>query len=74
MMTKLETLTAREASLRFSYVIQEQLYINNYYYDHTVAMIAFDAMNDLKTALGAVRAEIAGRKMAGDDYISKLWH
>ena len=70
-MNKLETLTAREASLRFSYVIQEQLYINNYYYDHTTAMIAFEQMNNLKAELVAVRAEIAGREMAGDDYVSK---
>tara|TARA_R110002167_G_scaffold312579_1_gene518236 strand:- start:450 stop:650 length:201 start_codon:yes stop_codon:yes gene_type:complete len=59
-MNKLESLTAQAESKRLEYVIQEQLYINNYYYDHVVAMIAFEHMNKLKTSLGAIRAEIAG--------------
>ena len=71
MMTKLETLTAQLESLRLEYVTQEQLYINNYYYDHTTAMIAFEQMNKLKAAIVTVHAEITGREMAGDDYVSK---
>ena len=59
-MNKLETLTAQADSKRLEYVVQEQLYINNYYYDHTVAMIAFEQMNNLKAELVAIRAEIAG--------------
>ena len=59
-MTKLETLKDREMVLKIKYVTQEQIYINNYYYDHTVAMIAFDLMNGLEAELVAVRAEITG--------------
>ena len=63
-MNKLETLTARSESLRLEYVVQEQLYINSYYYDHTKSMIAFEQMKKLKTSLGAIRAEIAGLYVA----------
>ena len=62
-MNKLETLKNQTEVLRLEYVIQEQLYINNYYYDHVVAMIAFEHMNKLKTSLGAIRAEIAGLEL-----------
>jgi len=71
-MNKLESLTAQAESKRLEYVIQEQKYINSYYYDHTASMIAFEQMNNLKAELVAIRAEITGREMAGDDYISKL--
>tara|TARA_R100001377_G_C3107942_1_gene81478 strand:- start:313 stop:513 length:201 start_codon:yes stop_codon:yes gene_type:complete len=63
-MNKLETLTARSESLRLEYVVQEQLYINSYYYDHTKSMIALEQMKKLKTSLGAIRAEIAGLYVA----------
>jgi|TARA_R110002050_G_scaffold284063_1_gene433040 hypothetical protein len=63
-MNKLETLTAQADSKRLEYVVQEQLYINNYYYDHTVAMIAFEQMNNLKAELVAIRAEITGLYIA----------
>ena len=59
-MNKLESLTAQAESKRLKYVVQEQLYINNYYYDHTVSMIAFEQMNKLKAELVAIRAEITG--------------
>jgi len=68
MMTKLETLKDRAIALKLEYVTQELIYINNYYYDHTTAMIAFEQMNNLKAELVATRAEITGREMAGDDY------
>lgn len=61
-MTKLESLKAREESKRLKYVTQEQIYINNYYYDHAVAMIAFEQMNNLKAELVAVRSEITKMK------------
>mgnify|MGYP003641798612 FL=1 len=60
MMTKLETLKDQEMALQIEYVTQEQLYINNYYYDHVVAMIAFEHMNKIKISRGAIQAEIAG--------------
>ena len=63
-MNKLETLTARSESLRIEYVVQEQLYINSYYYDHTKSMIALEQMKKLKTSLGAIRAEITGLYIA----------
>jgi len=71
MMTKLETLKDQEMALKLKYVTQEQIYINSYYYDHTTAMIAFEQMNKIKAAIVTVQAEITGREMAGDDYISK---
>ena len=57
-MTKTANLTAKAESLRLEYVVQEQKYINNYYYDHTVAMIAFEQMNTLKALMVATREEI----------------
>ena len=59
-MNKLETLKDQEMALKLEYVTQEQIYINNYYYDHVVAMIAFEHMNKIKISRGAIRAEIAG--------------
>lgn len=63
-MNKLESLTAQAESKRLEYVVQEQLYINNFYYDHAVSMIALEQMKKLKTLLGAIRAEIAGLYVA----------
>ena len=63
-MNKLESLTAQAESKRLEYVIQEQLYINNYYYDHALSMIAFEQMNNLKAELVAIRAEITGLYVA----------
>ena len=68
-MTKTANLTAKAESLRLEYVVQEQLYINNYYHDHTVAMVAFEQMTKLKALMVATREEI---RVLGESIASKL--
>ena len=56
-MTKFQELESLIEATRVDYLMQEQDYINNYYYNHETAMLAFEHMNLLKKSLNNLRSE-----------------
>jgi len=70
-MTKLQNLEAQYAQLCIDYTVQEQVYINNYYYCHDRAMIAYELMQELKTAKQVIQTEFIWMNTS---WAPKLWH